>query len=551
MLPCRRLKVSLLLFLIFFPFQVRSANAANTILTLAFENTSAKPEYNWIGESFSLNLEKLFATVGLTPLDLEERNAAFERLGLPQNAVLARATAIKVGEKAGADLLVVGTYKVLGEGKSANLVVSARVINVREGRVIGNEYTYSGTLNELQIIHGKLAWEIGYKNNPSLAFSKDQIVSYATNVPPAAFESYTKAILTTNKEDKVRFLFRAISESQKEGRAYTQAILTLGLHYYQQSNFKDAVNWLEKIKSTDDQYLEAQFFAATALLQLGDNEKAATILKPLSNQLPLYEVFNNAAIAELHKGDNNEAVRLLSLAIQSASKDDDVTFNYGYALWKSSQYTAAANQLNQLVRRQEKDGQAHYLLAKSLEKMAQKTEASLALDEAKKYLTEFAKWETGKMPVLGRIKPTFSRAALQRLSQFKGSRENIKSVANTENDQNRSMMAKANSFYTAGRDSEAMSTLTELLRLVPDRAEAHLLMGRIKERTGNIEGAINSLKAAIFWDPKMSSAHVLLGRIYLQQNNKALAEAHLKSALEIDPQDKEALALERLLKGTK
>jgi lysophospholipase L1-like esterase len=50
-----------------------------------------------------------------------------------------------------------------------------------------------------------------------------------------------------------------------------------------------------------------------------------------------------------------------------------------YTLWRAGQYTAAANQLNKLARRQSKDGQAFYLLAKSLEKMNQNSEAAAAL----------------------------------------------------------------------------------------------------------------------------------------------------------------------------
>src|SRR5207244_6951308 len=135
-------------------------------------------------------------------------------------------------------------------------------------------------------------------------------------------------------------------------------------------------------------------YRGVSYLQLGEIEKSLTILKQLITQLPLYEVMNNTAIAQLRKGEMEEAVRLLGLAVQSAPQEDDLRFNYGYALWRAGQYSAAANQFNQLVKRQPKDGQAYYLLAKSLEKMDQKTEATAALDSAKKYLGDFAKWET-------------------------------------------------------------------------------------------------------------------------------------------------------------
>jgi tetratricopeptide (TPR) repeat protein len=144
------------------------------------------------------------------------------------------------------------------------------------------------------------------------------------------------------------------------------------------------------------------------------------------------------------------------------------------------------------------------------------------------------------------VKDHFSRAAFHRLER---SRENTKIATSLggQAQQAETLLAKANGFFIAGRDTEAITTLTELLRLSPDNADAHLLMGRIQERRSDFTGAVNSLKAAIFWNAKLLPAHVLLGRIYLQQKNAPQAKFHLKQALEINPQDRDAMALERLI----
>lgn len=541
-----RKAIFLLLLLIFLP---KSAWAADeVVLALPFENISGKPEYNWIGEGFSRSLANLLSMQGLSPIDVEERDLAYERLGLTSTAVLTRASAIKVGEKAGADLLVLGTYNIQGEGKTRNLSVTSRVIDLREGHAVGSDYTFSGPVSDLQTIQGKLAWEILYQRNPGLAFSREQLIGKATAIPSAAYESYVKALLTPEKEDKIKFLFRSLTDYQKTFPTgqFTLAMFTLGHLYYDDGNYKDAIKWLEKVGANDPQYLEAQFYRGVAYFQLGDTTQATAVFKPLMSSLPLYEVFNNAAVTELRKNNYEEAVRLLGLAIQAAPRDEDLLFNYGYTLWRSGQFSAAANQLNQLVRREsKKDGQAYYILGKSLEKMEQKNEATAALDEAKKNLTDFAKWETsGKVPQLGRVKDHYSRAAFQRL-------RNKEVPANTtmraQAEQIDTMLAKAQGYFIAGHDAEAVTQLNEVLKLKPDNAEGHLLLGRIKERTGDTEGAITALKAAIFWNAKLVPAHVLLGRIYLQQKKTDQAKAHLKLALDASPQDREALALQRLI----
>jgi tetratricopeptide (TPR) repeat protein len=535
-------------FSLLFVGRPKEAYSNDTILVLPFENKSGQTDYNWVGEGFSLTLAGLLTSSDIVPLGVEERNLAYERLGLQPTAILTRATAIKVGEKAGANLLVIGTYNITGEGKSRIIAITARVIDLKQGRAIGSDYTLSGPISDLQSIQGKLAWEILYQRNPALPFSRDQVMSKATVIPTNAFESYIKSLMTPNKEDKIKFLFRALSDYQKEKAGqYNQAIFALGHLYYDDGNYKDGLKWLERVEDKGYPYLEAQFYRGVSYLQLGDAEKAISILKQLIAQLPIYEVYNNAAVAELKKGDNEEAVRLLGLAIQGAPKDDDLLFNYGYALWRAGQYSAAANQLNLLIRRQtKKDGQAYYLLGKSLEKMNQKTESMAALDDAKKNLPEFAKWESGaaKMPFLARIKSHFSRATYQRLQQQDSS---IKNIASSQSQQVEEMMAKSQGFFLAGRDAEAASMLSQVLSIAPNNADAHLLMGRVQERRGETANALSSLKAAVFWNPKLVAAHVLLGRIYLQQNNRAQAEAHLKMALAVNSQDREALALKRLI----
>ncbi len=523
------------------------AYASETILALPFENISGRAEYNWIGEGFSLALSNLLSNSAVIPLDIEERNLAYERLGLTPTVVLTRASAIKIGEKAGADIILVGNYNIFGEGKSRTITITARMIDLREGRAIGNDYTFNGSINDLQVIQGKLAWEILSNRISGFAFSREQIINKATVIPANAFESYVKALLTSNRDDKVKFLFRAISEYQQATNGqYPDAVFTLGHLYYDETNYKDGLNWLDKVSEKDSFYLEAQFYRAVACIQLGDNEKASAILKELTGVLPLYEVFNNAAVIEVRKSNYDEAIRLLGLALQAAPRDNDLLFNYGYTFWRAGQFTSAANQLNQLIRRETKDGQAYYILAKSLEKMNQPSESTVALDEAKKHLLDFAKWETGgKIPSLIRIKDHFSRTAYLRLARTRDSKPNTTFTKQAE--QIETLLAKAQGFFIAGRDKEAIASLNEILKTAPDNSEAHLLMGRLQERSGNIEGAVNSLKAAIFWNPKLVPAHVLLGRIYFQKNDLAQTKSHLKQALILSPQDRDALALQRLV----
>src|SRR4029078_12137464 len=122
--------------------------ASDVIMILPFENTSNKPEYNWVGESFADALAELLNKPGLIVVLSDERELAYQQLHLPETVIPSRATAIKLARQAKATLIVIGSYSVTpppsldakNKDKSsieAYVQVTARVIKVNEGRTLG------------------------------------------------------------------------------------------------------------------------------------------------------------------------------------------------------------------------------------------------------------------------------------------------------------------------------------------------------------------------------------------------------------------------------
>src|SRR5918993_2080314 len=111
----------------------------DVVMVLSFENTSNRPEYNWVGESFADSVAELLNKPGLLVVSNDERELAYQRLRLPQTVIPSRATAIKLAREAKATMIVIGTYNVT-ENPSADdkdktvteayVQVTARVIKV-------------------------------------------------------------------------------------------------------------------------------------------------------------------------------------------------------------------------------------------------------------------------------------------------------------------------------------------------------------------------------------------------------------------------------------
>jgi tetratricopeptide (TPR) repeat protein len=590
-LSLRLFSVLFLVFALVFPTTRALAQqnpSADVVMVLPFENTSNRAEYNWVGESFADTIAELLNKPGLMVISSDERELAYQQLRLPETVIPSRATAIKLARQAKATIIVIGSYSVTPPAKPASdetktnnnqeklptdayVQVTARVIKVNEGRTMGEvldggwatrQFDYGGPLTTLQDIHGRLAYQILYQRDKALPYSQNQIVQEATKIPQKAFEAYVKAVqLNLRDEVRARYLKNAMHYYAEAlgGAVYPQAAFELGRGYMSLGNWKDATEYFSKLQKKEPHYGEAAFYASLGYTKLGDYGRALATVVPLSNDLPLIGVFNNAgAVAVQAARDNkNEAerTRLLSQATEflksaseSAPNDQMVNFNYGYALFLSGKYAEAADHFRPVITADQRDGQAYFLFAKSLTKLGKTEAATAADDQARRYLqSAYAKWETewqksqSTRGVTVRMRDVLNREEVFRINREKTFTAEVNSPSSTTQD----LLVKARDLYQAGRDEEALPELHRVVMIEPTNAEAYLLSGRINLRRSDQEAAIAALRTAIFWDPKLIDAHILLGRIFLERGDRGEARKYALSAITIDPNNQEAIALQR------
>lgn len=546
MLPMKRI-ASALLFILIATLRARAATA-DTIVVMPFENLSGRAEYNWVGDSFAAALGDLLDKPGLVGIAPDERNVAYKQEGLPPTAILTRATMIKIAERAGANLVVMGTYRIAGEGRDSSITITARVVDIREGRLVGKEFNRGGPLIDLQKLQGELAYEILYQRNPALPFSRDQIINDATQAPIGAFENFIKGTLTRDREARIEFLQRAIKEySDKTKSDYLPAIFELGRVYYEAGDYKEALEQLALIGDKDQRYDEAQFYIGVAQDALNQTDKALATNQRLAPKLPLYEVYNNIGVLFIKQKQYSDAINHLKPAVEAAPRDTDTLFNLGYAYFLAKDYANAAATLRNETRQRPSDGEAFYVLGKALAATGDQACATEAMNQAKKLLQQFAQWETKGMPTIARIKTAFNKGNYYRYKREKDERTNAQSQAASLTPQADQLLESARTAFNAGRNEDALAALGKLLQSQPQNYDAHLLMGRVYERRGDFDRATNALRAAVFWNPKLVSAHVLLGRIAVLKSDCAAADASASKALQIDANDQDAQALKRLI----
>ncbi len=563
--------------------KAQGSSAAEIVLVLPFENTSEHPEYNWIGESFADQLSSLLDKPGLIVVSSDERAVAYQRLRLPLTVIPSRATAIKIARELKASMVVIGTYNVVvappsaADDKSkppvdrplATIVGEARVIRVNEGRMAGEMfdngwapriYDFGDEVANLQKLNGDLAYRVLYQRDKALSFSRNNLLQEATKVPPQAFEAYMKGSLT-GEDDPTRAIYfkNALKLFGKDngGAVYPEAAFELGRFYFNQSKWKEAIEYFTMLQKKEPHYNEGQFYAGLAYWKTGDIEHALATVLPLADEkvMPLVGVYNNAGALSVEAARNekkpeertrllSQAITLLSRAADSSPDDTTVLFNYAYALFLNEKYAEAGEKLEKVIAVDQRDGQAYYLLAKAQQRANHAEAASAADNQARRYLQSYAKWETEwqKSQSVANLNLR-SRDVLNQVDISDLSRVKAIEAANANSAQE--ALSKIRDLYQQGRDDEALAEIRKLLNIEPTTAEAFLISGRINQRRGDQEAAVAALKTAIFWDSRLIDAHILLGRIFLEKGDLGEARKYAASAIGISPDNPEAMALQR------
>lgn len=523
------------------------AAASDTLVVMPFENRSQMGQYNWIRESFAILLKDVLDVPGISVLSADERNLAFERLRLSPNDLLTRATMIRVADNAQSNLALIGEFDIGGEKDNVTIAVTARLIETREGRLVGNKvFNFSGPLADLQIMQGQLAWNILYERNPTLPYSKDQMLRKARNAPPRAYESYIKAVQTADLKLRESFLRRSIQEFDESDAAghYAQAHYELGLLLYRQDNFAEAIKNFQEIKPDEATYSESLFYLGLAKNKAGNAVEAGMAFEQLVLVAPMLEAINNAGVLAFNRGDREKALQFLQRAMANGPNDPAYRFNYGYALWKNQNYDEAIQHLRAAVKSSPKDGEAWFVLAKSLEAAKMPSEAAAADNEAKRNLESYAKWAVApdKIPTLFRLKQDFNRAAFYRLER---KMQQPAGGVSTQQVTLRQLLDRVRQLIKDKQDVEAFAELQRAMAIDATNAEVYFLRAVVLQRNNQTESAISALQSAVSWNPRMIEAHVALGRIYFSRGDRAQAVAHCRQALEIDPQNRDAIALKQ------
>lgn len=562
------------------------------IIVLPFENTSDKPEFNWVGESFALSLSELLGVPGLNVVGNGERKAIQQKLRIPLTSLPSLATSLKLARESGATLLIAGKYTIVpAQGDlAATINVTSKIVRVNEGRFLSEEIdgrlitrdiNLNDALGNLQTMQGQIAYQILYQRDKALPFSQNQLIESATKVPGRAFEAYIKGLLTQAPESRENYFKNAVrlfNETTPDS-TFVEAALELGHLYLGQQKYNDSVDAFERVINAnracreraksdnkiafcnDESYAEASFYIGLIQWRQKRYEQALSVLRPIAEDLKLPAVYNTlgAIAVEASRAETKNDARsaallkegadLLKKAAESGNDDKAIQFNHAVATFLGGSLVEAIPLLRAVIVANPRDGEAQYVLAKALAATNDETapaadnQARTILSTGNRYANLEKEWVKSKsiadIPL--RVEQPQRRDFVSVVLSKREGEIVTTAVNGTE-----TLMQQARTQFRNGSDDEAMITLRRVLASEPMSAESYLILGKIHLRRGDRDQAASSFKTAIFWDNKLTDAYVSLGKIHLERGECLQVKTYVAQALEIDAENPEVAALQRL-----
>ncbi len=512
--------------------QAPEALNGRVVLVLPFDNHSGNASLNWIGDSFPDTLNKRLNSAGFLTISHDDRQFAYEHLGLPADFRPTRATTIRIAEQVDANYVIIGSYSVQpgpagGVAKdtaNSRIMVQARVLSVDALR-LSAVLEDSAELMRLFDAENAIAWKIAAKIDPHFSGSEQTFLAAPGAVPLPAFEDYIRGINAATSEERLKRLQDAVALVPN----YAAALLELGKEQYAQRNFDGAAATLAKVPRTDALALEANFYLGLANFNSANYAGAQTAFAFVAGRLPLPEVVNDEGVALSRQG--KDGAELFRKASEADPSDEDYHYNLAIALYRRGDTAGALREVETALHLKATDNEAIQLRAQ-LQQAAPGTRLAQSAD-------------SGFSP-LERVRRSYSETGF-RQAAFLLDQMNAARLAMLPPEKRAAEYTQMGREYLSeGLLPEAETQFQDALEASPNSADAHAGMAQLREASGDAAKARDEAKTSLIMKPNVA-ALLVLARLDLAEKQPGASAEEVSSALKLEPANAAAIALKLVL----
>lgn len=489
---------------------------ARSVLVLPFDNRSKAPGLEWIGEAFAETLSQRLSLPSFFVIGRDERDYAYDRMGIPLRVHPSRATMLHLADQLDADYLVFGSYTYDGKTFSC----TAHAVDMKRMRLLP-AVSESGQLVNVLEVQTALAWDLLRQLDPLLDVSRNQFVEAAPAVRLDAFESFIRGVISSDPQERVRYFLEAI----RRRPGYTQAVLELAKTYFQARDYEDAAAWFAKVPPSDEAAREANFYLGLSAYYIGEMDRAEQAFRFVAEQLPLTEVYNNLGVVEGRRGKTAQEAQYLQKAVDADPRDADYRFNYAVALYKLGNTAGAAREIKEALALRPGDTEAQAFAAQLGARGAASPQ------------------KAAQQAPLERIKANYDENSFRQLAMEIYNAQEVRLAKLPPPEHAAAHVARGEELLARGFAGEAEKDFREAVLLDPTNAAAHAGLARCLESTDPAH-ARQEAEASLRLAPG-AGAHLVLARLDLEENNLQGAGQHTAAALRLDPGSEQAQQLQQ------
>ncbi|HXW16361.1 MAG TPA: tetratricopeptide repeat protein, partial [Terriglobia bacterium] len=464
----------------------------------------------------------------------DERNAAYVQLGMPVDTPLTLASEFKAAQVLGVDWAILGNFNVTEN----RLVAHAQLLNVKLLK-LSQPLEVSGDLTELVDLQTRLAWRLLATHDPGFTVgNEEEFRRRFHDIRLDAFENYIRGLLATDDTSRLHFF----AESERLDPTDHRAAFALGRLYFEQKDYANSANWLDKIEESDSDYSESLFLRAVDEFFLGHESVAEKDFETLAKSLPLDEVSNNLGVLEARRGRYDEALANFERAYQGDPSDEDFCFNRGVALWDEKRYPEAAESLQAAVQASPDDSEARTLLAVVFGKLNDDAAEQEELDWLEEHEVGTAAGPPGDVLPMPRLKKNYDGRAFRLLElTLRNAMEQRLANASLQT-QIDAHLAEGKKLLAGNLYVQAERELAEVVSLSPADPQAHILLAQALEGQGKHPEAAKELQNSLDLQDS-AAAHLSLAHVYLSMKQPERARLQAQDALNLEPGNQQAVQL--------
>ena len=490
------------------------------VLVLPFENRSGNTSLSWVGDSFPDTLDKRLNSAGFLTISHDDRDYAFDHLGLPVQFRPSRATTIRIAQQLDANYVVIGSFTTNGD----KISIQARVLSV-DGFRLSAPLEDGAQLTRLFDAENAIAWKVAREMNSQFNIAEGTFLAAAGAVPLSAFEDYIRGTNASSPDERITKLKAAVAISPD----YAAALLALGKIQFAAHDYTAAAATLSRVPSTDRLALEANFYLGLARFNSANYAGAETAFAFVATQLPLSEVTNNQAVALSRQG--KDAVALFQRASTADPSNQDYHYNLAIALFRRGDTVQALQEADAALKLKPNDNEAGALRAR------------VSVVPLGTRLTDDA---SGGFSPVERINRNYSETSFRQAAFQLAQVRTMRMAMLPPTQQATEYTQLGEEYLSQGLLPEAEEQFAAALAADANSAPAHAGLARVRELSGNKTDARTEAQTSLRLHQNVE-ALLVLARLDLASNDLAASADSVGRALQLEPTNGAVLGMRQNL----